>query len=385
MRIAIVTETFLPFKGGSAKRYHEVFKRLSGSGFDVDVYTARLKDDWPFEEEIDGIHVVRSPKVYDDFITEDGFRNISQVLDFSLWAMKKLINDDCCMVEANHCPIFPAMASWFRSRLERTQLSVTFHEAWYREWYLYSPNRMYPPLGIMLEKMLTMLPDVGIAVSNFTARRLVRFFRMNASRIEVIPNGVDLEFIRGVKAKRNDRKIVYVGRLNPHKKVEWLIEAYGMLKKEFPQAELEIVGHGPMYDEYVKYAKRNHFKDVFFRSEVEDEEIIRSLKSSRIYVLPSIREGQSITTLEAMASGTPQIVVEAEGNGAADLVAESESGIRVKPCVKEMYKAMKRLLEDEETWTSLSENGAKYVSNLSWGNIAEQHMKLYRSLSSESW
>ena len=113
-KIAVVTETFLPFRGGSAKRYFEVFKRLAKSGFEVDLYTARLKEEWAVKEEIDGIHIIRSPKVYGNFITKEGFRDVSQVLDFTLWTTKTLTkNGEYDLLEANHCPIFPAMASWF--------------------------------------------------------------------------------------------------------------------------------------------------------------------------------------------------------------------------------------------------------------------------------
>jgi len=383
VKINVVTETFFPFKGGSAKRYYEVFRRLSKSGYDVDLYTARLREEWACEEEIDGIHVVRSPKVYRNLITEDGFRDVSQVLDFSLWVASKLRNgDDCFLVEANHCPIFPAVASWVRSRLKKALLSVTFHEAWHKEWYLYSPSKVYPPIGIMLEKMLTWLPDIGIAVSNFTANRLMKFFKMKASKIMVIPNGVDLGLIGGVRSKRQEHKIVYVGRLNPHKKVDWLLKAFEMLKEKCPHADLELIGDGPMYDKYIKYAKKNHLSHVVFRGRVDDEEVIRALKSSWLYVLPSVREGQSITTLEAMASGTPQIVIDTEGNGAAELVSEGQSGLCVKPSARNIYEAMNCLLEDGETWRELSENGIKYTSNLTWDNVAEQHDKLYKSLCS---
>jgi len=377
-----VTETFLPFRGGSAKRYFEVFRRLAKQGFEVDLYTARLEEGWAVEEEMDGIHVMRPPRVYGNFITRDGFRDVSQVLDFSLWVAKTLNrNGDYDLVEANHCPIFPAMASWLRSRLRKTFLTVTFHEAWHKDWYLYAPRKAYPPLGIVLEKTLTWLPDIGIAVSNFTAKRLVSLFKMNESKIEVIPNGVDLGLIKRVKAERERWKIVYVGRLNPHKKVEWLIQAFRMLKREHSEATLEIVGDGPMYMKYFRYAGKIHLKDVAFKRRAENEDIVRSLKSSWLYVLPSIREGQSITTLEAMASGTPQIVVDADGNGAAELIAESRSGVCVKPSVKELYEGMRRLLEEEETWRRLSESGSRYASSLTWDRVAQKHEELYRQLS----
>lgn len=350
-------------------------------GFEVDLYTARLKEEWGVEEEIDGIHVIRSPRVYGNFITKNGFRDFSQVLHFSLWAAKTLIkNWGYDLLEANHCPIFPAMASWIRSKLGKTFFTVTFHEAWYDEWYMYTPRKIYSPLGIILEKTLTWLPDIGIAVSNLTARRLTNLFSMDKSKIRIIPNGVDLEFIKQIKAKRERWKIVYVGRLNPHKKVEWLIEAFKMLKREYSEVSLEIVGDGPMYMKYFNHAEKNNVKDVVFKKEVEDEELIRCLKSAWMYVLPSIREGQSITTLEAMVSGTPQIVVETDGNGATELVAESGSGIGVKPKVRELYKGMKKLLEEEQTWRRLSESGYKYASNLTWDSVAQQHKKLYESL-----
>jgi len=385
MRVAVVTETFHPFQGGSSRRYLEVFRRLVKSGFEVDLYTARLSQDWAVEEEVDGIRVFRSPKVYGNFITEDGFRDVSQVLEFSLWAAKTLLKKgEYDLVEANHCPIFPAMASWLRSKLRKTPLTVTFHEAWHREWYLYVPRKIYAPVGMILEKALTWLPDVGIACSNFTARRLVDLFGMNEWKIKVIPNGVTLNLIKQVNAKRERWKIVYAGRLNPHKKVEWLIKAFKMLKRERPEATLEIVGDGPMYTKYRGYAEKNSVKDVVFKGKVDDFELIRAMKSSWIYVLPSIREGQSITTLEAMASGTPQIVMEVDGNGAADLVAESKSGFRVKPSVRELYKAMKKLLEDEEEWEKLSENGCRYASRLTWDKAAQKHKELYESLAVNS-
>jgi len=358
-----------------------VFKRLVKSGVEVDLYTARLKKEWVVEEEIEGIHVIRSPKVYENFITKDGFRNIPEVLDFSLWVAKNLFRrGGYDLIEANHCPIFPAIVSWARSKLKKVRLTVTFHEAWHEEWHLYVPKKMYVPFGIVLEKALTWLPDIGIAVSNFTAQRLIKLIEMKKSKITVIPNGVDLDFINKISAKRDRWKIIYVGRLNPHKKVEWLIEAFKMLKQDFCEATLEIVGDGPMYPSYLSHAEKNNVKDVVFKKEVDDEELVRSLKSSRIYVLPSIREGQSITTLEAMVSRTPQIVVEANGNGAADLVTESASGIRVKPKVKELYHGMKKLLEEEEIWKKFSENGYKYASNFTWNNVAQQHKELYESL-----
>ncbi len=160
--IALVTETFEPFKGGSAKRYLEVFKRLSKKGFNIDVYTVRLKPSWLIHEEIEGLNVYRTETVLRNFITGDGFRSVREVLIYTYWVYKSLRDEDYDLIEANHCPIFPTFPSKLYSIFKNVPLSITFHEVWYDHWYRYVPNKVYAPLGIILEKTMSRLPDAYI-------------------------------------------------------------------------------------------------------------------------------------------------------------------------------------------------------------------------------
>lgn len=382
MKIAVVTETFYPFRGGSAKRYHEVLKRLVKYGYDIDLYTVRLDELWPIREEIDGINIYRTRHVFKEFITPDGFRSVSEVLAFSLLTFRKVEREEYDLIEANHCPIFPAMFSWFSSRFSRRiPLTVTFHEVWWSHWYWYVPWKGYAPVGMILEKFLTRLPDAGIAVSKTTAQRLRLLLGMDENRIRVIPNGVDLELFRRVKAEREHFKVIYTGRLNPHKKLEWLIDALKIVRKTYPEATLDVVGDGPMRSSYMRYAKEAGLSDcINFFGGVEDEELARRLKSAKVYVLPSIREGQSITTLEAMAAGTPQVVVLWDGNGAVDLIRKSRSGLVVKPSPRHIANSIIRLFRDEELWLNLQENGYRFIRGYDWNIIAAKYHKVYREL-----
>ena len=143
MKIAIVTETFSPFRGGSARRYLEVFRRVADAGNEVHLYTARLDPRWPLKEEVGGIQVHRSPRAYPNFITGEGFRSVGDVAGFAVWSLRELAQEEPFdLIEANHCPVFPTMASWLRARMTHTPLSVTFHEVWYDEWYRYVPWRV---------------------------------------------------------------------------------------------------------------------------------------------------------------------------------------------------------------------------------------------------
>ncbi|MFQ5710343.1 MAG: glycosyltransferase family 4 protein [Candidatus Geothermarchaeales archaeon] len=381
IRIAIVTETFHPYRGGSSKRYHEVFKRLARRGHEVELYTARLDPRWSMLEEVDGVVVHRSDRVHPNFITGEGFRSIGSVLGFTAWSLRELLGDgDFDVVEANHCPIFPAMGSWLHSRLRDTPLSITFHEAWHADWYRFAPRRIYAPLGIALEGITTKLPDLAIAVSNMTAQRLIEFFGMPKSRIRVISNGVDLDHFGRVRCARDRLRLVYAGRLNPHKRLEWLLEAYGLVRQDYPGVSLDIVGDGPMMGQYMEYAEANGLRDVIFHGSVDDVELVRCLKGAGVFVLPSIREGQSITVLEAMAAGTPQVVVAVDGSGAAELLAMSNSGIAVKPSPTAIAEAVKEMLGDECLWRSLQDRGLSFIRSYSWDRVAEEHIGLYEGL-----
>ncbi|MEM1542698.1 MAG: glycosyltransferase family 4 protein [Candidatus Bathyarchaeia archaeon] len=380
MRLAVITETFYPFEGGSSKRYLEVLKRLVKKGYEIDLYTVRLRSEWKIEEKINGINVLRTKQVMEDYITDEGFRTISKVLLFSIFSRIKAEGEKYDVIEVNHCPIFPVLSFWPRFGNKRP-LSVTFHEVWHSQWYNYVPRRFYAPLGLCLEKLYVKVPDVAIAVSGTTANRLVSLLGMRKDMIKVIPNGVDHKIFEEVNVNKEESRIIYVGRLNPHKKVEWLIEAFAMLSKEFNSLHLDIVGDGPYRKLYEEYARKNGLtKNVTFHGKVNYNTLVKLLKRAYIYVLPSIREGQSITTLEAMAAGTPQIVVEYEGNGAVELLRESESGIIAKPSPKSIANSIRTLLEDRNLWLKFQLKGFQYIKQYDWDNIAEEYHKVYMSL-----
>jgi glycosyltransferase involved in cell wall biosynthesis len=233
--------------------------------------------------------------------------------------------------------------------------------------------------GILLERMMAKLPDIGIAVSETTADRLKRLTKMKAEKIRIIPNGVDLKKFDGVKVEKDERKVIYVGRLNPHKRIEMLVDALARLRRD--GVKLEIVGDGPMRPKYEEYVRRRGLQDrVQFSGALDDGRLIEKLASAYVYVLPSVREGQSITTLEAMAAGTPQVVLDVEGNGAAELLRKSNSGIIAEPSPKSLSEAIIRLREDRNLWRRSRENGLSYVKGYDWDRIAERYLEACRSL-----
>ena len=382
MRIAVLTETFHPFRGGSAKRYLEVLSRLVRKGYEVDLYTVRLRDEWPEYESYMGINIFRTREALRDFITRDGFRSIRAVLKYVKWIYGMIMGERYDLIEANHCPIFPMYSGYLKALRDNIPLVGTFHEVWHRNWYWYVRNMIYVPLGIMMEKLYIHLPDRIVAVSNMVRDRLIRLLNVDGNIVTVIRNGVDIDMFNGVGSDGvDDSRVIYLGRLNPHKRVDWLLKAFKILSRRMPGARLEIVGDGPYRGVYEAIARRLNLDGrVVFHGSIGEVEKIRLLKSSRVYVLPSIREGQSITTLEAMAAGTPQIVIDIDGNGAVELLRESRSGLIVKPSIRSIAEAILSIMANDELYERLRINGLRYARMNTWDNVADKYNLLYRGL-----
>jgi glycosyltransferase involved in cell wall biosynthesis len=382
VKIAVVTETFAPFRGGSARRYHEVFKRLARN-HEVHLYTPRLSPAWAENEDIDGIHVHRSEKPEVGLITKEGLRSLRTVGRFTLWSFHRVGKDGPYdVIEANHCPVFPALGSWLRSRIGHTPLSVTFHEVWYNEWFRYVPHRVYAPVGIGLERSTTMVPDRAIAVSDTTANGLESIFGLPKEKIRIISNGVNpLLFSPG--RKRDDGRVVFVGRLNPHKRLDLLLGAVEGLVGQYSDLNLHVVGDGPWAKNYKALASSRILKErVTFVGAPDDMGVANELMEAKVYVQSSIREGQSITVLEAMAAGTPQVAVKAPGSAVPELLSRSGSGVEVEASSRSIASGISSLLGDEGYWGKLSQNSLKYAQNCTWDAIAKQHERLYEEMAS---
>ena len=382
LKIGILQETYAPFIGGSSYRYHQVFKRLAKAGHEIDVYTAGLSPDFKPEEEIDGLRVYRiaTPKG----LLKDGgeSRVVSDALRFTIGSFLKLVrNGHYDIYEVNHSPLFPAFAAELLLKIKRVPVSITFHEVWKELWFNYVRSRLTCYAGIFLERLTTRMGSHIIAVSETTKERLINCYHVNPEKISVISNGVELDLYRRASCPKIPYKIVYLGRLNEHKKVHLLIDAFQKVKRAIPEATLHIAGDGPQRPRLEQLSRG--IPGITFGGLVSEEEKARILCSAWLYVLPSIREGQGITLLEAMASRTPTVASFVDGSGVISVIEDAKNGLLVKPEAGQLADAILRYNHSPELYAQVQREGLKFVEPLDWDNIASQHENLYRSMLTE--
>ena len=161
-----------------------------------------------------------------------------------------------------------------------------------------------------------------------------------------------------------------------------LLEAFRLLHDEYPEYVLRIIGdtlneegekvRKELIDRIAEWHLEESVAWCPFSSTVH-EEILKDC----MYVNSSDSEGMSNAMLEAMAIGMPVVCTDCPIGGARAIIRDGENGLLVPVGDPEaMYRAMKRIIEDEDLARRLSGNAAELRKKLSLESIAERWMEL---------
>jgi len=142
-----------------------------------------------------------------------------------------------------------------------------------------------------------------------------------------IPPGVDEQAI-GAAPRAPGFDLLFVGRLISHKGVELALDALSLLQKRGLSPTFGVVGIGPQADDLKRRTDELGLtQSVSFLGHLEDETSLFSvMKGSRLFLLPSIREGFGQVVIEAACAGLPTITVDHPDNYARRLVTEGVTG-----------------------------------------------------------
>lgn len=181
---------------------------------------------------------------------------------------------------------------------------------------------------------------------------------------------------------KTDKSFVFVTtcRLVAIKNLERLIEAFGGLVKKNSDREisLKIVGDGP---ERVNLEKRIREKRLEHRVEILgfQENVWPYLANSDAFILPSLREGSSVSLAEAMTVGLPSIVTQV--GGAAEVLGNSQSGILIDPLSTESIQfAMQQLIDlSSAERQAMGKRAIEEAQRFSVDNYIQELMHIYYS------
>ena len=230
--------------------------------------------------------------------------------------------------------------------------------------------------------------DHIVTVSSFSKNEIIDVLGVSASRITVIPNGVNKEFnpesvpLAPVETKQilgiQGPFFLYVGNLKPHKNVPVLLRAFAQLCKDRKLSHsLLIVGDDARWkpsvvNECVRLGIQN---SVVFLSRVSQKLLPRIYASADVLVMPSTIEGFGLPVLEAMACGAPVVA-----SRAASLPeVAGDAALYFDPArPEELATEIERILQSRELRSSLRNRGIERAKQFSWKRSALQHIELYK-------
>ncbi len=362
-KIVFVSDSIWPYnKGGKEKRLFDISTRLAQNGYDVHIFTMKW---WQGEDTIveNGVILHAICKKYPLYSGKR--RSIPQGIFFGL-ATLKLWREEWDIIDVDHMPFFPLYFAKLVCLIKGKKMIATWHEVWGKEYWKKYLGKM-GTIAYLIERYSINLPDKIISISDHTTKKLKT--ELNCKReIITIPIGVDIEKINSIKPSKKTSDLIYAGRLLSHKNIDVFLQAIAEIKKENKKIKAIIIGEGPDKKNLERLTTRLKLNNnvAFLGSIPTDSEVYSLIKSSKVFILPSSREGFGMVAIEAFACGVPVITVNEKDNATKEIVISDYNGKICDLDKEDLAKSINELL-----LKNLKANCLKSAESYNWETIIE--------------
>ncbi len=224
-----------------------------------------------------------------------------------------------------------------------------------------------------------------ITVSDATKKEIVQHLHIPEDRIVVTYEGVASSSLRAKGeglplsfVSRNDEYFLYVGNAYPHKNLERLIDAFALLRGEYPDVKLLLVGkRNYFYEGLIEKVKSMHLEStIIFTGEIDDQELFSLYHHAEAFISPSLMEGFGLPGLEAMKSGCLVL--------ASDIPVFKEiygdAAVYFNPlAVDSMHATIRKVLKNKKEFEKQKQQGLQQVKTFSWKKMANETVRIYES------
>jgi len=260
----------------------------------------------------------------------------------------------------------------------RVPTMYTVHHTYWQQ-YHYIKSQSWKYLFYLFEKKSYQFADKIICVSEDTKRIIHDHYSIDTTMLEYIPNGIDLNYFRSLKKLHDHSKeIIYVGRIDKRKGVDFLIRSMRLVTKKDPDITLHIVGEGSVKSNLERYSKANKLP-IIFHGRLSDKEVDTLYENIAIQVVPSIFEGFGLSVLEGMGRGVP--VIATNSDGIRGIIKHCYSGLLI-PYNNEQILANRIifLVNNETMRKELVQNADSELGKYNWDDIYQKTIVHYDKL-----
>lgn len=339
----------------------ELSKRLAKE-HDVQVFTTDPSGKLPKEECIEGIKIKR----FRSFAPNEAF-----FFSPGIYSALKKEHADVLHIHSNQ-----SLSSYlaFKGMKKKNIKKFIFTPH-------YCPSGVTPLRNFLrkiydqVQKRMFFGADRIICVSDYEIELLTKKMKIPRTKMIQIPNGIKIESFENFKKvkKEHDFQILFVGRMEKYKRVQWILYALKNLIEKFPNKDIHFVtiGKGP-YKEKLSLLCKNFGleKHVTFKQSLSYDELLEEYSKCDVFVLPSTFEIFGIVILEALAFNKPIII----SNGTALPQLFGKYGYVINS-VQDLEKSLVTLINGD--------NNVKVnfdIRNYTWDSVADRILKLYEEV-----
>jgi glycosyltransferase involved in cell wall biosynthesis len=373
MKIAFIGQKGIPATFGGVE-YHvdQLSRELSKQGHHVLVYVR----DWYTEKNLKNyqdVKLIHLPTIQ------------TKHLDASFHSLLGSFHAIFSGVDIIHYHgIGPAFFSIIPKILGK-KIVVTVHRL---DWATEKWGRFAKAFLKLGEYVSTKIPQTTIVVSE----DLQTYFKKKHGKdTAYLPNGINLSqpmFPNLISKKYHlERKayILFMGRLSPEKRVDWLIRAYQSVTKQASRSKnikLVIAGGSSATEDYIQSLKAlsNNNPEIIFTGYVTGSEKAELLSNALIFVLPSYLEGYPVALLEAMSYGLCILASDIPPN--REIIQHGEDGVLFETNnFSDLTSKLIELTNNPRTIAMFGEKAQKKTEErTSWHDVVKETEKIYRAI-----
>lgn len=393
MNILLISHFFLPHKGGVETAVYNTAKQLISFGHKVIVITSKL------EEESRDFHILEDILIYrfKSFNIPE-LMLLPQISSFGI--MPKALFKLSEIIKKYNIHVIHAEGRFFPI----TFLTVILNNIIFKKPMIITcQGRLKIGITGIFEEIFDKLilkhliknVEMVICVSKSLKNRFL-MFKINKKKLIVIPNGVDISKFKRItnpemlkqylKDKLDYKKVIFAGRLDAQKGVEYLIRAIPLVLKNYQKVHFFILGNGKLEIKLKKLASKLKINSyITFIDAIALDQMPEFYSSADIFCLPSIHEGFPLSLAESLSIGL--IVVVSATEGIPEAIKENENGFLVEPknISQLSNKLLKALTLNDHQVKIIRDNNINLAHNdFSWEYLVKKIIKIYKkSISSK--
>jgi glycosyltransferase involved in cell wall biosynthesis len=361
MRISGVLQVsayYPPHLGGQEVAVQDLVYQLKSANEKVEVVTSDLGAIRGVKVE-NGVRVTR--------LTSHEFGHTAFIWSLFFWLIRKTGRQT--IVHLHVGQLFTPEIVWLASKIIRFKYIIHLHA----DLVPAGPMGRFLPIYKKLFLGREIRDAEVVVVLNDETRRAIHQNYRRSKNLVLMSNGINDDFFEVERdPTREIIRLLFVGRLSPHKNLARLIEALDIVKGEFA---LDLIGDGECRRGLEGLVEAKNLSNVTFHGRLSRDEIKRFYSTCSALVLPSLHEAQPIVLLEAMACRVPVIVAKA-----TDVAGTIEgAAILIDPTVQGIASGIEDFAAMATADVNLLVDMAfEKAQNYSWNAVIESYIDLYK-------